>query len=113
MSHNFKAYLKAARITQRKARLVADMVRGKHVQDALDSLRFTNKKAAPLVSKLIASALANAKNVATVDVDNLVVLDAFVDEGPTMKRFLPRAQGRATPIRKRTSHITVKLAELI
>ena len=65
-----------------------------------------------MVAKMINSAIANAQNVGTVDVDHLVVSEVFVDEGPTMKRFLPRAQGRATPIRKRTSHITVELKEL-
>lgn len=112
MADGFKSYLKGARIAPRKARLVADLVRGSHVQDALDSLKFLNKKAAPVISKMIHSAVANAKSSATVDVDSLVVSEIFVDEGPTWKRFLPRAQGRATPIRKRTSHITVKLKEV-
>jgi len=108
----YRSYLKGVRIAPRKARLVVDLVRGKHVQEALDILKFTNKRAAPVVSKMISAAIANATSTATVDVDNLVIAEAFVDEGPTLKRFLPRAQGRATPIRKRTSHITVKLSEL-
>ena len=112
MEQQYKAILKNTRISARKARLVVDMVRGKPVSVALDTLKLTNKKAAPLVSKLIQSAMANATNNATVDVDRLVVSEVFVDEGATLKRFLPRAQGRATPIRKRSSHITVKLAEL-
>lgn len=112
MTKTYNAYLKAVRISPRKARLVVDMVRGKTVQDAIDTLRFTDKKAAALLSKLVASAMANATHTATVDVDNLVVAEAYVNEGPTIKRFLPRAQGRATPIRKRTSHFVVKLAEL-
>ena len=112
MEQQYKAKLKNTRISARKARLVVDMVRGKPVSVALDTLKLTNKKAAPLVSKLIQSAMANATNNATVDVDRLVVSEVFVDEGATLKRFLPRAQGRATPIRKRSSHITVKLAEL-
>lgn len=112
MTEAYKSYLKAVRIAPRKARLVVDLVRGKHVQDALDILKFTNKRAAPVVAKMINSAIANAQNVATIDVDHLVVNKVYVDEGPTMKRFLPRAQGRATPIRKRTSHITVELKEL-
>lgn len=112
MAQSYKCQLRGTRVSPRKARLVVDLVRGKHVQDALDMLRFTNKKAAPLVSKIINSAMANAKNSATVDVDQLVVSEAFVDEGKTIKRFLPRAQGRATPIRKRTSHITVVLKEI-
>ena len=112
MSANYRSFLKAARLSPRKARLVVDLVRGKNVQDALDTLRFTNKKAAPLLSKMIQSAVSNAKASSTVDLDNLVVSKACVDDGPTFKRFLPRAQGRATPIRKRTSHITVELSEL-
>ena len=82
------------------------------VQDALDTLRFLNKKAAPMVSKLIGSAMANATSQATVDVDGLVISEAYVDEGRTMKGWLPRAQGRATPLRKRSSHITIKLREV-
>lgn len=112
MSEAYRSYLKGIRVAPRKARLVVDLVRGKHVQEALDILKFTNKKAAPVVAKMISSAIANAQNGATVDVDHLIVSKVFVDEGPTMKRFLPRAQGRATPIRKRTSHITVELQEL-
>lgn len=112
MEQQFKAILRNTRISARKARLVIDLVRGKPVSVALDTLKLTNKKAAPLVSKLIQSAMANAQNNATVDVDRLIVSEAFVNEGSTLKRYLPRAQGRATPIRKRSSHITVKLAEL-
>jgi large subunit ribosomal protein L22 len=112
VEQKYKAILRNTRISARKARLVVDMVRGKPVSVALDTLGLTNKKAAPLLKKLIQSAMANAVNTSTVDVDRLVVSEVFVDEGPTLKRFLPRAQGRATPIRKRSSHITVKLAEL-
>ena len=112
MAESYRSILRGVRISPRKARLVIDLVRGKHVQDALDVLRFTNRRAAPVVSKMISSTMSNAQSVATVDVDRLVVQEAFVDEGPTIKRFLPRAQGRATPIRKRTSHITIKLVEL-
>lgn len=112
MEQQFKAVLRNTRISARKARLVVDMVRGKPVSTALDTLKLTNKKAAPLLHKLIQSAMANATNAATVDVDRLIVSEVFVDEGATLKRYLPRAQGRATPIRKRSSHITVKLAEL-
>lgn len=112
MSTTSQAKLRKVRIAPRKARLVADMVRGKPVQSALDTLRLTNRKAAPMISKLISSAMANATDKSTVDVDRLVVSEIFVDEGQTMKRWLPRAQGRATPLRKRTSHITVKLKEL-
>lgn len=108
----FNAKLKGARIAPRKARLVVDLVRGKPVQSALEVLKLTHKKAAPLVSKLIHSAVANATANATVDIDQLVVAEASVSEGATMKRFMPRAQGRATPIRKRTSHINIKLKEI-
>jgi len=112
MSETSRAVLKNVRIAPRKARLVADMVRGKPVQFALDTLKLTNRRAAPLLSKMIHSAIANATDKATVDVDSLVVSEVFVDEGATLKRWLPRAQGRATPLLKRTSHITVKLKEL-
>ena len=112
MSTDFRGYLKGAKISPRKVRLVADMLRGKNVQDALDSLRFTNKKAAPILSKLINSVISSASEKATVDVDGLVVNELYVDEGPMQKRFLPRAQGRATQIKKRTSHITLKLREI-
>lgn len=111
MAEAYKAQLRDIRISARKARLVADLVRGKKVSEAVDSLKLTNKRAAPLISKLIKSAMANAVDKATVDVDRLFVETIFVDEGSTLRRFLPRAQGRATPIRKRSSHITVKLKE--
>ena len=107
----YVAKLSKVRISPRKARLVADLVRNKPVSDALDVLRVTNKKASTLIIKLIDSAVANAENVATVDVDRLVVSEIFVDGGPMWKRFLPRAQGRATPLRKRTASIVVKVSE--
>ena len=109
---SYKCYLKKVGISPRKARLVADLVRGKNVQDALDCLKFTTKKAAPIFHKMITSAIASATSQATVDVDTLLVSEVFVDEGTTQKLFLPRAQGRATTIRKRSSHITVKLREI-
>ena len=107
-----KATLKGVRIAPRKARLVADMVRGKPVQNALDILKLTNRRAAPLLYKLIKSATANAVDRLTIDVDRLVISECIVDEGTTLKRWLPRAQGRATPLRKRSSHIRVKLTEI-
>jgi large subunit ribosomal protein L22 len=107
-----RAVLKNVRIGPRKVRLVLGLVRGKPVQYALDLLKVTNKKAAPIVAKMITSALANAKEKATVDVDRLVVGECFANGGTSMKRWLPRAQGRATPIQKRSSHITVKLKEI-
>jgi large subunit ribosomal protein L22 len=112
MVESFHAYLKGIRVSPRKARLVVDLIRGKHVQDALDILKFTNKKTAPVVAKMVHSAISNATSTATVDVDNLIVSAAFVNEGPMFKRFMPRAQGRAFPIRKRSSHIKIELSEL-
>jgi large subunit ribosomal protein L22 len=99
------------RVSPRKARLVADLVRGKRVSTALDILKLTVKKTSPAISRLIQSAIANAQQKATVDIDRLYVAEIFVDGGQMWKRFMPRAQGRAFSIRKRTSHITVKLRE--
>ncbi len=112
MAETSKVVLRNFRMSPRKVRLVVDLVRGKPVQRALDNLRVMNRKAAPVVSKLIQSAVANAVIKATVDIDRLVVSEVYVDEGPTLKRWMPRAQGRATPIRKRSSHITLKLTEI-
>ncbi|MBP9708818.1 MAG: 50S ribosomal protein L22 [Oligoflexales bacterium] len=112
MSDKYQAKLRNVRVTPRKARLVAGLVRNKPVQTALDTLKFTNKRSAPLIYKLINSAVANATDKGTVDVDRLVVSEIFVDEGIAFKRFLPRAQGRATQVKKRTSHITVRLKEI-
>jgi large subunit ribosomal protein L22 len=111
MSGSFKAVLRGVRVSPRKVRLVVDAVRGKNAAEALDILRVMNKRSAPVLRKLIESAIANAKNKATVDVDRLVVAEAFVNQGLTLKRWLPRAQGRATPILRRSSQIIVKLAE--
>ena len=112
MERMYQAVLRNTKISPRKARLVADLVRGMQVADALDSLKTLNKKAAPLVSKLIQSAMANATTGSTVDVDRLVVKEAFVNEGQKLKRYLPRAQGRATQVKRRSSHIVVKLVEI-
>jgi len=106
-----RAKLSYARLSPQKARLVVDMVRGKAVQDALNILRFSPQKAAGVVSKLVGSALANAEQGGVSDLDRLIVKTIYVDQGPVLKRFMPRAQGRATRIRKPTSHITVVLAE--
>ena len=105
------AKLKGARISAQKARLVADQVRGKGVEEALDLLGYSNKKAAHLVKKVLDSAIANAENNEGADVDELKVSSIFVDEGMTMKRLRPRAKGRADRILKRTCHITVKVAD--
>jgi len=102
---------KSARISAQKARLVADQIRGKHVEEALDILAFSTKKGAHLVKKVLESAIANAEHNEGADVDELKVSTIFVDEGFTMKRVMPRAKGRADRIMKRTCHITVKVAD--
>lgn len=99
------------RIAPRKVRLVMDMVRGKPVEEALQTLGLVRKAASPVIAKVIRSAMANAENNHDMNTDGLIVGRAYVDEGPTLKRFMPRAMGRATMIRKRTSHITVVLTE--
>lgn len=105
------AKLRFARISPQKARLVADQVRGKSVAEALQILEFSPKKAAGIVKKVVESAIANAENNEGADVDELRVDRIAVDEGPTMKRFQPRARGRADQILKRTSHVTVRVAD--
>jgi len=105
------AKLSFARLSPRKTRLVVDMVRGKEIQTALNILRFTPQPSARLVAKLLSSAVANAEQKGVSDVDRLYVKSIFVDGGSVLKRFLPRAMGRASKIRKPTSHITVVLAE--
>lgn len=99
------------RIAPRKVRLVMDMVRGKPVDEALQTLDLVRKAASPVIAKMIQSAMANAENNHEMNPEGLIVTRAFVDEGPVLKRFMPRAMGRATAIRKRTSHITVVLSE--
>lgn len=106
-----KATLSRIRISPQKARLVVNMIRGQDVASALRILSFSDKKTAPAVKKLIISAAANAKDRAGVNVDELFVKSAWVNGLTVLKRFMPRAQGRATPIRKRSSSITVVLDE--
>ncbi|MFH0812365.1 MAG: 50S ribosomal protein L22 [Pseudomonadota bacterium] len=106
-----KAVARYIRMSSRKARYVADLIRGKKVEDALDVLAFTPRRASDTVSRLLKSAIANAGQNESIDVDTLYVKKIFVDEGPMLKRFRPRAMGRAARIRKRTSHITVILDE--
>ena len=106
-----KAVAKTVRIAPRKVRLVLDLIRGKEVGEAMSILQLTNKRSSPVVEKLIKSAVANAEHNYDMDVDHLIVSEAFADEGPTLKRFRPRAQGRATKINKRTSHVTIVVAE--
>lgn len=106
-----KASLKFARVGPQKARLVADLVRGKNVNEAVKTLTYLNKKSALMIKKLIESAVANADHKKTMDVDKLFVKTIMVDGGPVLKRFMPRAQGRAFGLRKKTSHINVVLEE--
>jgi large subunit ribosomal protein L22 len=106
-----KASLKNARVGEQKARLVADLIRGKEVGDALKTLTFLNKKTGELLRKLLESAVANADYKKTIDVDKLYLKRVWVDQGPVLKRFRPRAQGRAYGIRKKTCHINVVLDE--
>lgn len=106
-----KASLKYTRMAPRKIRLVADSVRGKDVNEAVKILSFLNKKAAPILKKLLQSAIANAEQKKTLDVDNLFVKHISVDQGPTLKRYMPRAQGRASEIKKKTSHVNLTLGE--
>lgn len=105
------ATLRYAKISAQKVRLVADQVRGMKVEPALQLLAFSNKKAAVIVKKIVESAIANAEHNDGADIDELKVAKIFVDEGPTHKRIQPRAKGRANRILKRTSHITVAVAE--
>lgn len=107
-----KAVAKYMRISPRKVRIVAKNIKGLTVENALSQLRYTPKKAAVILLKVLNSALANAEQKSEIDVDTLYVKNVFVDEGPTAKRWRPRAMGRATRIRKRTSHVTVILDEI-
>lgn len=106
-----KAILKYTRTSPRKARKIADLIRGKSLEDALNATKFTDRTIAKRVNKLLKSAAANADQQGTMDIDNLYVKTVTVDSGPTWKRIMPRAQGRATPIRKRTSTIKIELDE--
>lgn len=105
------ATAKRLRIAPRKLRLVADQVRGKRVDEAMDILNFSTQKGAMLLRKVLSSAIANAENNEGADIDELVVEAVYVDEGVTIKRLRPRARGRADRIFKRTSHITVTVAD--
>ncbi|MBI2372934.1 MAG: 50S ribosomal protein L22 [Deltaproteobacteria bacterium] len=106
-----RASMRFLRIAPRKIRLVADTVRGKNVEDALNILRFTRKRSARHLAKLIKSAVANADQKGGINVDKLFVQHLLVDGAPTLNRWRPRAMGRATPVRRRTSHITVVLEQ--
>lgn len=106
-----KATARTVRIAPRKARLVVDLIRGKHVSEAMAILKLTPRGASPIIEKVLNSAIANAEHNYDLDIENLFVSQAYVDEGPTLKRYRPRAQGSASPINKRTSHITVIVSE--
>ncbi|MDH3840698.1 MAG: 50S ribosomal protein L22 [Chromatiales bacterium] len=108
---NVAARLRYARVSPQKCRLVADMVRGKQVGDALQTLAFTPKKAARIVKKVLESAIANAEHNHGADIDELKVATIMVDEAPSFKRFRARARGRGARILKRNSHITVHVAD--
>ena len=106
-----KAIAKTVRITPRKARLVIDLIRGKDVKEAQAILMFTPRAASPIILKVLNSAIANAEHNYNLDTEKLYVKTAFVSEGVTLKRLLPRAKGQGDIISKRTSHITVIVAE--
>ena len=111
-----KAMLRLARVSPQKARLIADLVRGRDVGEAIEILAFTRKKSAPLIKRLVESAVANAEHTArrankSLDVDDLIIKEIYVDQGPSLRRFRPRARGMATKINKKTSHITVVVSE--
>ena len=106
-----KATLNHARISSRKIKIVADLIRGKDVQDALAIVKFTPKAASEVIEKLLKSAMANAENNHGMNVQNLYVAEIYANQGPTLKRIRPAAKGSAVRIRKRTSHITIVLRE--
>jgi large subunit ribosomal protein L22 len=105
------ATLKNARISARKVKIVADLIRGKNAKEALAIVKFTPKASSEVIEKLLKSAIANAENNHGMKSDNLYVAEIFANQGPTMKRIRPAAKGSAVRIRKRTSHITIKLRE--
>lgn len=105
------AHARYVRIAPRKVQLVVDLIRGKQVGDAIAILRHTPRSASPILEKLLNSAIANAEHNYSLDPNSLVISQAFVNQGPTLKRFRPRAQGRASRINKRTSHITIVVSE--
>ena len=105
-----RATAKYVRMAPRKVRMVVDQIRNKSVEQALEALQFSTRAAAEPVAKVVRSAVANAENNNNLRASNLVVAEAYVDEGPTLKRIRPRAKGSASRINKRTSHITVVVA---
>lgn len=108
-----KATLRFARISSRKVKIVADLIRGKKVDEALAIVRFTPKASSKTIEKLLVSAIANAENNHGMNRGNLIVSEIYANQGPTLKRIRPAAKGSAVRIRKRTSHITIKLREAV
>ncbi|AXQ30821.1 50S ribosomal protein L22 [Solimonas sp. K1W22B-7] len=106
-----QAVLKFVRLSPQKARAVADLVRGKKVDEALNILKFNTRKSSRLIRKVLESAIANAENNHGADVDELKLQAIFIDEGPVLKRIMPRAKGRADRIVKPTSHITIRVTD--
>ena len=111
MEAKAKAELRYARISARKVKIVIDLIRGKNAKEAVAILKYANKAAAPIVGKLLKSAIANAVNNNHMDETKLYISEIYANQGPTMKRVMPKAKGSADRIRKRTSHITVVLKE--
>ena len=107
-----RAELRFARISARKVKIVIDLIRNKNAKEAVTILKYTNKAASPIVLKLIKSAMANATNNHNMNETKLYIAEAYANQGPTMKRIMPRAKGTAYRIRKRTSHIIVVLKEV-
>lgn len=105
------AHARYVRLAPRKVQLVLDLIRGKQVGDAIAILRHTPKSSSPVLEKLLNSAVANAENNLSLDPNKLYISQAYANQGPTLKRFRPRAQGRASSIHKRTSHITIVVSE--
>ncbi|GAB6158644.1 50S ribosomal protein L22 [Desulfotomaculum varum] len=106
-----RAVAKFIRVSPRKARMVVDLIRGKKLNEALAILRYTPNKAAAAVTKVVKSAAANAEHNYDMDKDELVISKIYVDQGPSLKRMMPRAMGRADIIKRRTSHITVVVSD--
>ena len=106
------ATLRFARISARKVKIVADLIRGKNVDEALAIVKFTPKASSELIEKLLKSAIANAENNYGMNRGNLIVSEIYANQGPTLKRIRPAAKGSAVRIRKRTSHVTIKLREV-
>ena len=111
VSQEARATHKYARISSRKVKIVADLVRGKKVDEALSILKFTPKAASPIIEKLLKSAIANAENNHGMNRGNLIVSEIYANQGPTLKRIRPAAKGSAVRIRKRTSHVTIVVKE--